>query len=45
MSRTTAERSNQSPGVARYQRFSSHSALLAAVVRALGLVMQRVLEL
>jgi hypothetical protein len=45
MSRTTAERSNQSPGLARYPRFSSHSALAPAVVRDCDILMQRVLEL
>jgi hypothetical protein len=45
MSRTTAERQNQFPELAGYPRFSSHSALRAAVVRDCDLLMQRVLEL
>jgi hypothetical protein len=45
MSRTTAERSNQFPELAGYPRFSSHSALPAAVVRDCDILMQRVLEL
>ena len=45
MSRTTAETSNQSPELAGYQRFSSHSALVVAVVRDRDTLMQRVLEL
>ncbi|HEY2340766.1 MAG TPA: hypothetical protein VGH75_09565 [Steroidobacteraceae bacterium] len=45
MRRTTAETSNQSLELAGYDPFSSHSALVDAVVRDCDTLMQRVPEL
>jgi hypothetical protein len=45
MSRTTAQRSSQSPELAGYHRFSSHSALMERLVRDCDTLMQLVLEL
>jgi hypothetical protein len=45
MSCTTADTSNQSSGVARRHRFSSHSAQVGALVRDCDGRMQRVREL
>jgi hypothetical protein len=45
MSCTTADTSNQSRGLARHHRFSSHSAQVGAVVRDCDGRMQYVLEL
>ena len=45
MSRTTTETANQSIELAGYYRFSSHSALVDAVVRGCDTPLQRVPEL
>lgn len=44
MSRRTAERSNRSPELAGYYRFSSHSALVERLVRYCDTRMPCVLE-